>query len=128
MCFSPVGSGPERVPAEADAGHGGAPRARGGRLPEHGGPAGGRNRHHEGRDGAPPEGVPGPAERQDGAGRGDRHLQEAAGRRGEQVRTRTEPPEPPEPPNSNHCLFQDCPADAELLHTELQRYVAPAGP
>uniref|UniRef100_A0A8D1PW78 Glial fibrillary acidic protein n=1 Tax=Sus scrofa TaxID=9823 RepID=A0A8D1PW78_PIG len=53
----------ERVPGEADAGAGGAPRAGGSELPGGADPAGGGGAEPQGRDGPPPAGVPGAAQR-----------------------------------------------------------------
>ncbi|XP_050183513.1 glial fibrillary acidic protein isoform X1 [Myiozetetes cayanensis] len=76
--------GLERVPAEAAAGAGGAPRPGDGRLLGHGGTAGGGHPEPQGGDGPAPAGLPGPAQRQAGPGHGDRHVPQAAGGRGEQ--------------------------------------------
>uniref|UniRef100_A0A6I8P892 Desmin n=1 Tax=Ornithorhynchus anatinus TaxID=9258 RepID=A0A6I8P892_ORNAN len=68
----------------SDAGAGGALRRGGQRLPGQHRSAGGGDPPPQGRDGPPSARVPGPPQRQDGPGRGDRHLPQAPGGRGEQ--------------------------------------------
>lgn len=80
VCFPP-----ERVSGAAAEGDGGPLRSGVGGIPGHGGTSGGGDPGAEGGDGPTPAGVPGPAQRQTGPGHRDRHLQEAAGGRGEQV-------------------------------------------
>ncbi|XP_063259991.1 glial fibrillary acidic protein isoform X1 [Prinia subflava] len=81
----PGGSaGLEGVPGEAAAGAGGALCPGDSRLPGHGAAAGEGHPQPQGGDGPAPAGLPGPAQRQAGPRHRDRHVPQAAGRRGEQ--------------------------------------------